>query len=136
METIALQSEKKSVNAKVWTGRIISILCVLFLLMDSVMKIMMNHFHIEGSAKLGFAPEHVQPIGIILFVCTVLYCIPRTAIIGAVFLTGYFGGAIASMYRVGELFYFPVVYAILIWGSLYLRDEKLRSVVAIIRKGK
>jgi hypothetical protein len=93
----------------------------------------MRFLMMEGTAQLGYPEAVIQPIGAILLVCVVAYAIPRTSILGAVLLTGYMGGAIATHVRVGsplmthELF--PVYVAALFWGGLFLRDERLRSVL-------
>ena len=70
-------------------------------------------------------------MGIALLVSTILYFIPRTSILGAILLTGYLGGAIATMARLGQPFYFPFIFATLVWGGLYLRDEKLRALIPL-----
>lgn len=109
---------------------IISALCILFLLFDAIMKVIKEIHSIEGSVALGW-PEHlIQPIGIALLVSTILYAVPRTAFIGAILLTGYLGGAIAIMVRAGQPLYFALIFGILVWTGLYLRDEKLRTFLA------
>ena len=82
---------------------------------------------VKGTIFLGYGENMVQVIGTILLVCTVIYIIPRTAILGAILITGYLGGAVAIMIRVGQPAYFPIVFAILVWLSLYLRDGKVKS---------
>lgn len=135
METIHIhQTAKTHSNKARWTGRIISGVCILFLLFDSIMKVVMHPVYVEGSNQLGWSANAVQPIGIVLLSCTILYIIPRIAILGAILLTGYLGGAIATMTRIGEPFYFPLIFAILLWGGLYLRNEKLRTLLSL--KGK
>jgi hypothetical protein len=130
METLNVHTTTRLHAGKLfWTGRIISYLCIAFLLFDGIMKIILHPLHIEGSANLGWAVSAVRPIGIVLSICTVLYIIPRTAIIGAMFLTAYLGGAVATMARLGEPYFFAVIFAVLIWASLYLRDERLRIIL-------
>ncbi len=130
METINIHATTTSRSGKLFrTGRIISYLCIAFLLVDAIMKVIMHPMHIEGSTNLGWAISAVRPIGVVLLSCTLLYIVPRTAIIGAMFLTAYFGGAVATMARLGEPYYFPVIFAILVWLSLYLRDERLRAML-------
>lgn len=126
METLqATSTTQQSVKA-VWTGRIISSLCILFLLFDAIGKIVKESHSIEGSVQLGW-PEHlIQPIGIALLICTILYIFPRTAFIGAILLTGYLGGAIAIMVRAGQPLYFALVFGILVWIGLYFRNPKLK----------
>jgi hypothetical protein len=128
METISIQTKTPSKAAR-WTGRIFSGITTLFLLMDSIMKIFREQHHVDGTRDIGFQDSFVIPLGIVLLLCTVLYIIPRTAIFGALLLTAYFGGAVAIMILKQQAFIFPVIFCTLVWGGLYLRDEKLRSIV-------
>ena len=116
-----------------WAGRIISALVVLFMLFDSSVKLMKLAPAVEGTTKLGYPVSIVLPLGIVLFVCTVLYAIPRTSILGAILLTGYLGGAVATNVRVGNplLGYvlFPVYVGVLLWLGLFLRDTRLRALI-------
>src|SRR6195256_2278620 len=89
-------------KTSLWAGRVISALVVLFLLFDSAIKLMRLAPAVEGTAKLGYPESVVLPLGIVLFACTVLYAIPRTSILGAILLTGYLGGAVATNVRVGN----------------------------------
>jgi len=110
---------------------------VLFLLFDSGIKILNLAPAVQGTVGLGFHPSVVVPIGIVLLVCAILYIIPRTAIFGAVLLTGYLGGAVASQVRAGNPLFshvlFPVYFAFLVWGGLYLRDARLRALIPLRR---
>ena len=113
--------------------RLLSGLVVLFLLVDSGMKLMKASASVKGTIELGYPESYVFGIGFLLFGCTVLYVIPRTSILGAVLLTGYLGGAVASQVRVGNPLFthilFPVYFAGLLWAGLYLRDSRLRAIV-------
>jgi hypothetical protein len=131
MESVVSESivTKKPLNKMHLAGKIISGLCIVFLLLDAVMKVIKDPRSMEGSVQLGWPADAVQAIGIALLVSTVLYLIPRTAILGAILLTGYLGGAIAIMVRAGQSLYFALVFGILVWAGLYLRDEKLRSLI-------
>jgi hypothetical protein len=130
METIELQAAKTpSVPKSFWIGRIISGICILFLLTDAIMKLFMNHYHVEGTQQLGWDASAVQPIGFILLVCTVLYIIPKTSLIGLILLTGYMGGAIAIMARIGQPFFFPLIFILLLWTGLALRNDKVKKVL-------
>lgn len=130
METIKLQHPAKTQsNAALWTGRILSILCILFLLVDALMKVANAAPSVEGSIQLGWPEQSVQGIGIVLLICIILYIIPRTAILGAILLTGYLGGAISIMVRVSQPYYFPLIFGVLVWAGLFLRDEKLRTII-------
>jgi hypothetical protein len=115
------------------TGVVLSGIAVLFLLFDSLGKLLKVAPVIEGTAQLGYPESVIQPIGIILLLCVVVYLTPRTAILGAVLLTGYMGGAIATHVRVGSPLLthvlFPVYVSILVWGGLLLRDPRVRQVL-------
>jgi hypothetical protein len=120
-----------------WTGRIISALPVLFLLMDGVMKLFKPAVVVDATVKLGYQETVIVPLGIVLLTCTVLYIIPRTSILGAILLTGYLGGAVATHVRIGEGLFpisFPIILGVLLWGGLWLRDYRLRALVPL-RKG-
>lgn len=115
-----------------WGGRIMSGLAALFLLMDGVMKLFKPAFVVTETVRLGYSEGSIVPLGIVLTLCTVLYLIPRTAVLGAILLTGYLGGAVATHVRFFEGWFpilFPVVFGILIWGGLYLRDNRLRTLI-------
>lgn len=119
---------------KLWAGRIISALPILFLLMDGVMKLMKPRIVVETTVLLGYPESVILPLGIVLLISTVLYLMPRTALLGAILLTGYLGGAVATHVRVGAGVFsvlFPVILGILIWFGLYLRDERLRALIPL-----
>ena len=119
-------------TAALWTGRILSILPALFLLLDGAMKLVKPAPVVEATVQMGFSEAVILPLGIVLLVCTVLYLIPATAVLGAVLLTGYLGGAVATHVRAGDGPFpvlFPVVFGALLWGGLVLRDPRLRSLV-------
>ena len=116
-----------------WAGRVIGALTVLFLLFDSVIKLTRLPPAVEGTVQLGYPAGTVFGIGLVLLVCTVAYVVPRTSIVGAILLTGYLGGAVASNVRVGNPLFthtlFPIYVAALVWGGLYLRSPRLRGLV-------
>jgi hypothetical protein len=117
-----------------WTGRIISALPVLFLLMDAVMKFVKPAVVVDTTVKLGYSETTIVPLGIVLLVSTLLYIIPRTAVLGAILLTGYLGGAVATHVRAGEGWFpicFPIIFGVLLWGGLWLRDTKLRALLPL-----
>jgi len=124
-------------KGSLWTGRVLSILSILFLLMDAVMKLIKPAFVVDATVKLGCQENIIQGLGIVLLICTILYAIPRTSVLGAVLLTGYLGGAVASNLRVGSPLFshvlFPVYFALVLWGGLYLRDKRLRGLVPLRR---
>ncbi|KAA0992395.1 DoxX family protein [Dyadobacter aurulentus] len=131
MEATMLNQPVKIRSGKggVLAGKIISVLCVLFLLVDAIMKVIKHPISMEGSAQLGWPVDQVQSIGIALLVSTILYIIPRTAVLGAILVTGYLGGAIAIMVQAGQPLYFALTFGILIWVGLGLRDEKVRKLI-------
>lgn len=119
-------------KSSLWAGRVLSALPVLFLLLDGVMKIVKPAFVVEATVQLGYPESVIVGLGVLLVACTILYLIPRTAVLGAILLTGYLGGAVATHVRVsGPLFsiLMPVILGAMLWGGLYLRDERVRSLV-------
>jgi hypothetical protein len=115
-----------------WAGRILSGMAVLFLLMDGGMKLFKPPFVVQATVKLGYPESTIVGIGIVLLACTLLYVIPRTAILGAIMLTGYLGGAVASNVRACTGWFnvlFPILFAGLVWGGLWLRDRRLRQML-------
>ncbi len=118
-----------------WAGRVISGLITVLLLMDAVMKIAQVAPVMEGTVKVGYPASAVLPIGIILLVCLICYVVPRTAVLGAILLTGYLGGAVATNLRISTpLFSYilvPVYVGVLVWGGLFLRDERLRELIPL-----
>ncbi|RFS18823.1 DoxX family protein [Chitinophaga silvatica] len=134
METPNVYLNKKpSSKGAFITGWVISGLCILFLLFDAIMKIILNHYSVEGSVQLGWPAEHIQGLGITLLIATILYAIPRTAVLGGVLICCYLGGAVAIMVRVNAPFYFPIIMGILIWVSLYLRIPAIKSIFPFVK---
>ena len=117
-----------------WAGRIMSALPALFLLFDGGAKLVQPAPVVEGTVKLGYPVSVILGLGIVLLASTLLYIIPRTAVLGAILLTGYLGGAVASNLRIQEGWFvilFPVFFGALIWGGLYLRDARLRALIPL-----
>jgi hypothetical protein len=117
-----------------WTGWIFSALPALFLLFDGGMKLFKPEFVVKATVQLGYPESVIVPLGIVLTVCTVLYLIPRTAALGAILLTGYLGGAVATHVRVGAGLFeitFPVIFGALLWGGLFLRERQLRALIPL-----
>jgi hypothetical protein len=116
----------------VLSGRVLSTLLTLFFVFDGVMKLVQPAPVMKASAQLGYSTNEVFGIGIALLVCTALYVIPRTAVLGAIVLTGYLGGAIASQLRISASLFslsFPFLFCVLMWLGLYLRESRLRAIV-------
>jgi hypothetical protein len=131
--TTSVQSAPVGKSA-IWTGRILSGLIVLFMLFDAGVKLAKAAPAVEGTVRLGYPVWELVPIGIAALACLILYAIPRTAILGAILLTGYFGGATATQVRMQDpWFVMPVILGMIAWGGLYLRDESLRRLIPITR---
>jgi hypothetical protein len=121
---------------QLWAGRILSGLAVLFLVFDGVMKFFMDKLPpeaLKAGEALQWPMELMPAVGTVLLICTLLYAIPRTAVVGAVLLTGYLGGAVASHVRVSNPLFshilFPVYIGIFIWLGLYLRDQRVKNLI-------
>jgi hypothetical protein len=122
-----------SSTAKVWTGRTMGGIVILFMLMDSIFKFIVNDEVIKGTTDLGFQVHHLPIMGTLGLIATLLYIYPRTEIIGALLLTGYWGGAIATHVRMDNPLFthilFPVYLGILAWGALWIKNERLRKLI-------
>jgi hypothetical protein len=115
-----------------WTGWVMSALPALFLLFDGAMKLVKPEVVVKTTVELGYPESVITPLGVVLLACTVLYLIPQSAVLGAILLTGYLGGAVASHLRHEDgpfAIFFPVVFGAILWGGLVLRDRRLRSLV-------
>jgi len=104
---------------------------ILFMLFDASGKLFLESHVVEATTKIGYPVAAIQPIGIIALICTILYAVPRTAILGAVLLTGFYGGAVASKVRIEDPLFssilFGVYFGLIAWGGLYLRDEQMST---------
>ncbi len=118
-----------------WAGYIISTLPGLFLLMDAVGKFVRPRAVVEATVALGYSGNVILPLGIILLIAVVLYAVPKTSLLGAILLTGYLGGAVATHVRIGNPLFthilVPVYLGIMIWLGLYLRYARLRELLPI-----
>ena len=120
-------------------GWVLTVLPSLFLLLDGVMKLFKPEFVVTATVKLGYAENLIVPLGIVLTVCTLIYLLPATSVLGAILLTGYLGGAVATHVRaVSGAFsiLFAVVFGILIWGGLYLRDPRIQALIPTRKAGE
>ena len=118
-------------KASLWTGRIISGLVVLFMLFNSVIGLMQPPMAVQGLTHLGYPTNLGVPIAVIMLICTIVYAIPQTSFLGALLLTAYLGGATASHVRIGEPFFMPIVVAVLVWAGLFLRLDRLRTLIPL-----
>lgn len=119
-----------------WVGFVLSALAVLFLIFDSVIKVLQLPVAVDSTTQLGYAGELVFAIGVIELVFVVIYVIPWTSVLGALLLTGYLGGAIAIQMRVAAPTFsliFPVFIALFLWGGLFLMDGRLRALMPLRR---
>ena len=130
---LAVQTSSKAL----WTGRILSGLVVLFLLVDAGFKLIkpLPAPAVQAFGQLGYPVGLAGGIGILLLACVALSAVPRTSVLGAILLTGYLGGAVASHVRVGDPWFshalFPVYVGLLVWGGLYLREDRLRALIPL-----
>jgi hypothetical protein len=120
---------------QLWSGRVLSALAVLFLLFDISMHLLRPPFVVAGTKQVGFPVDAILPLGIIQVVCLILYLVPRTSVLGAILWTGYLGGAVATHVRISDPLFshilFPTYIAALLWGGLWLRDQRLRALVPV-----
>ena len=118
-------------------GRVCTGLAATFLAFDTVLKVLRLGPAVEGTIALGYPADSVRWIGIIELVCLVLYLVPRTSVLGGLLLTGYLGGAIATHVRISSPLFthtlFPVYVALMLWGGLYLREQRLQALVPLRR---
>lgn len=124
-------------KGKLWAGRIMSGLVVLFLGFDAAMKLLKARQVIESMPTLGWPANAAVPLGVILLGSTILYVIPKTSVLGAILLTGYLGGAVATQWRVGNpllgYILFPTYLGFLMWGGLFARDVRIRALIPFRR---
>jgi len=133
---MSAEAASTSVSKKaLWAGRTISAVIVLLLVLDGVMKFFKPKPVVDAFAHLGIPIELDFAIGTLLLLCTLLYAVPATSILGAILLTGYLGGAVMSHLRAGDPLFthvlFPTYLGSLIWLGLYLRDPRLRVLIPL-----
>jgi hypothetical protein len=127
-------SDQTAPIGMLWTGHILSALSGLLMLLDGVMKLVKPAFVVEATVKLGYTENVIFGLGVVLTASTLLYLIPWTSVLGAILLTGYLGGAVASHVRAGDpafTVFFPVVFGILIWLGLLLRDRRIQQILPL-----
>jgi hypothetical protein len=120
-------------TGRLWIGRVISALAALFLLLDGVMKLFKPAPVVSATLRLGYPESVIVGLGVVLLACTILYIVPATRVLGAILLTGYLGGAVATHVRAGSGLFemtFPVMIGALLWLGLVLRDQRVRALLA------
>jgi DoxX-like family len=131
-QTIEAQAKKRRI-----AGYVLTAFVALFLTFDTVLKVLRLAPAVQGTTELGYPAGTVLWIGMIELVCLALYLVPRTSVVGALLLTGYLGGAIATHVRVGSPLVshtlFPIYVALMVWGGLYLREPRLRELLPLRR---
>jgi hypothetical protein len=130
-----MERHREISRKRLWAGQTMSAIAVLFLLFDSVIKLVVIAPVVESFAQLGYPVSLARGIGLLELVCIVVYVIPRTSVLGAILLTGYLGGAVATHVRVGSPLFthilFPTYVGALSWGGLVLREDRLRSLIPL-----
>ena len=125
-------------KSRLWTSRIMSGLVILFMLMDGIFKLIQPEEVVEATLGLGYAEHQIAIIGMLALISILLYAYPRTSILGALLLTGFLGGAIATNLRVETPLFshvlFPGYLAVLAWGGLWLRDERVRNLIPLLKR--
>ena len=114
-----------------WAGYVVSALPVLLFLMGGVMTFVNPKMVTDGMAKYGYPEGFGFKLGILELILAVIYAIPQTAVLGAILLTGYLGGATATHVRVGEPFFMPVIVGVVVWLGLFLRDARIRALIPL-----
>src|SRR3954465_15489175 len=115
-----------------WTGRVLSALPALAMAMSAVMKFSGSPQVVEGMAKFGYKPTQMVPVGILELSCVIIYLVPQTAVVGAILMAAYLGGATATVYRVGDpTFFIPALLGVVAWLGLYLREPRLRALTPL-----
>lgn len=142
MTTIAISNAAAlnpttSSGKAIWTGRVLSTVAVLFLTMDTAMKLLLVPVAVAGTKQVGYPVNVIFPLGVVSLICLIVYLIPRASILGAILWTGYLGGAVATHVRIGDPLFshilFPVYVALLLWGGLWFRDARLRALIPVRR---
>jgi hypothetical protein len=129
---VVAQSGSPSKKA-LWAGRIVSAIPVLMLLMSAGMKLAKPDFVVKGTVESGFPEQLIVPLGIVELACALIYLFPQTAVLGAILVTGYLGGATATHVRLGQPIIIPVLLGVLAWLGLFLREPRLRALIPLRR---
>lgn len=134
---IATQDRPREGKSYRVAGWALTGLTIAFMLFDSLSKLALERHVIAATTGIGYPVATIRPIGLILLACTILYAIPRTAVLGAILLTGFMGGAVASKIRIEDPLFssilFGVYFGIILWAGLYLRDDRVRAIIPLLR---
>jgi hypothetical protein len=114
-----------------WTGWVLTVLPVFGLVMSAIFKFMKPADVVKEFARLGWGENLAFGLGVLEITCAIIYIIPQTAVLGAILLTGYLGGAVATHVRVGDGFAPPIIMGVLVWFGIFLRDPRLRALIPI-----
>jgi hypothetical protein len=138
-ETMNLRQvpETRTLNCALWAGRIMSAFIVIALVADGTVQLFAPARIASLLQETGFAMDLTRVLGPIIFACAILYAIPATAVLGAILVTGFLGGAVCAHVRMGELGSPPEIISLLLgamtWGGLYARDARIRAILPLIR---
>ena len=123
----------------IWTGRILSALTILFFLFDAGSHLMKPAAVVDAFNRINFPLDLSVPLGVIALLCVIVYAIPQTSILGAILLTGYLGGAVATQLRARDPLFetiFPIIFGVLVWAGVYLRNSQLRALIPVTSSTK
>jgi hypothetical protein len=129
-----MTTQNSTPTAMRWTGRVLTTLIVLAMLADGGFKVAMHPNVVEGTTKIGYPVSAVRPIGAAALAGAILYAIPQTSVLGAIVLTGFFGGAVATHVRAADQnYWFALIFGVLTWLGIFLRDARVRSLIPLRR---
>ncbi|SRR5579863_5958077 len=127
-----MEAASQTSKGMLWTGRIISAIPMLLMLFSAVLKLIKAAPVVQGFPKYGYPESQIVMIGVLELISCIVYLIPRTAILGAILMTGYLGGATATNVRVGDPSYImTVILGVMVWGGLYFRDPRVRALIPL-----
>jgi hypothetical protein len=130
--TPAQVTPRDTPRAMLWTGRVLTALIVLFMLFDAYGKLAKIQPVVEGTTQAGYPESAIRPIGAAALLGAVLYAIPQTSVLGAIVLTGFLGGAVATHVRMADNnYFFAIIFGIVTWLGIYFRDARLRRLIPL-----
>jgi hypothetical protein len=130
-------AQKSTANKRMWAGRVLSGIAVVFMLFDATIHALKPQFVVDAFVQLGYSPDVSVPLAVVVIVCLALYLIPRTSVLGSILITGYLGGAVATNLRIGAPLWtnilFPVYVGVFFWGGLYLRNKAISDLIPLVK---